>query len=178
MSEASSVKIAIAALAMVVALLGIGARADAQSEPKPGRWGAKNEAKVIKAMERSLAKQRTDALLGGFGSPGDRHNFARCTITVLEAEHLSVKKFTSEPQDKLVPSLEAATAGALDEAQGKVLAAGKLCLDPIAPTGAGLGYFDAHNGVDDGRIAAFFGARNTSGCPNGRAANGSCNGQG
>jgi hypothetical protein len=171
-------KTAVAALAIVVAVLGIGPRADAQSEPKPGRWGAKNEAKVMKSMERSLAKQRTDALLGGFGSPGIRHNLARCTVTVLEAEHLSAKQFTSEPQDKFVPSLEAATADDQDEAQHKVLTAGGLCLNAVAPTGAGLAYFETHNGVDDGRVAAFFDARNTSGCPNGRAANGTCNGQG
>jgi hypothetical protein len=170
-----------AALGMVVALLGLGARADAQSEPKPGRWGMKNEAKVMKALERSFAKQGANALLGGFGSADIWHNFARCTVTVLEAEHRAAKQFTSEPQDKLVPSGSDAYFGHLDGTQSKVLDAGKLCGDGIAPpTGpeAGIFYFEAHNGVDDGKIAAFFAERNTSGCANGRAANGSCNGQG
>jgi hypothetical protein len=171
-------KRAVATLTILMTVLGIAGRVDAQGEPKPGPWGAKNEAKVTKSIERALATQRTDALLGGFGSPRIRHNLARCTVAVLEAEHLPARLFTSQPPGKLVASLEAATAGDVDSTQRKVLMSGQICLNAVAPAGAGLGYFEVHDGIDDGRIAAFFETRNASGCPNGRAANGACNGQG
>ena len=53
----------IVALILAVGVLAIGSRAGAQSEPKPGPWGAKSEAKAIASIERALKQTEHPACL-------------------------------------------------------------------------------------------------------------------